>query len=292
LNADAVTISALGSIKSSSDEKAAGNAGSISIGTKTLAVKDGGSVLTVCMGEESGNAGNIALDATASVSIIGHKVDGTTDYPSSISSSSSGAGHGGTVTLTTPTLSITNRGIISARGASTGPAGSLKINVSGNITMDGGFIQTEAAKSDGGNITIDPKLINMRNSGITTSVNGGVGDGGNITIAAGTILLDHSKLKADAIGGNGGNINITADVFLRDPQSVVTATSRLGLAGTIGINAPLVDLSGNLVSLPETMPGEDDLTPRQCAIADESSSSFAMGTATLQTRPGRNLVTY
>ena len=134
--------------------------------------------------------------------------------------------------------------------------------------------------------------MDLRNSSITTSVNGGTGNGGNISIVAGTLLLDHSKIIAKAVGGNGGNISINADVFLYDPLSLVSASSQLGLPGRIGINAPLVDLSGNLVTLPEGILGANELTPRQCTNTGETSSSFVVDTAKQQSQPDRNLLTY
>ena len=73
------------------------------------------------------------------------------------------------------------------------------------------------------------------------------GDGGNITIEAGFIIAppnENSDITADAFGGTGGNIEITTQRNLgiepreqTTDQSDITASSELGLDGTITLNA-------------------------------------------------------
>ncbi|MFA7061025.1 MAG: filamentous hemagglutinin N-terminal domain-containing protein [Pedobacter sp.] len=263
-----------------------GGGGTISVDAGKISVSDGGVISAAALKGSSGKGGDIVVKASVLLSITGGK------NTTGIFSDSSGSGLAGSVSITTPSLTITDSGKISAESTSTGKAGDLVINVSDKISMNGGSITTATTNADGGNITIDPVMMDLRNSSITTSVNGGTGNGGNISIAAGTLLLDHSKIIAKAVGGNGGNISINADVFLYDPLSLVSASSQLGLPGRIGINAPLVDLSGNLVTLPEGILGANELTPRQCTTAGETSSSFVVDTVKLQSQPDRNLLAY
>jgi len=267
-----------------------GNAGTITIETNTLRIMNEGQIGTGVHKGSQGQGGHIFVNANESVVISGHET--STGYISGIFTDSSSSGNAGSISLNTKSLSITDGGRISAKSSSTGKAGDLLINVTDKIFMDSGSITTATTNADGGNITIDPAMMDLRNSSITTSVNGGSGNGGNISIAAGTFLLDHSKIIAQAVGGNGGNISINADVFLYDPASLVSASSQLGLPGRVGINAPLVDLSGNLVTLPEGMLGRNELTPRQCITTGESSSSFVVNPVKLQSQPDRNLIVY
>ena len=117
---------------------------------------------------------------------------------------------------------------------------------------NGAAISTEAATStaSGGNITLHVRdFLYLVSSEITTSVKGETGNGGNIAIDPQLMILDHSSIIAQAIEGHGGNITITAGLFIPSSDSVVSATSQLGISGTVEINGPRVDVNGALVVL-------------------------------------------
>jgi large exoprotein involved in heme utilization and adhesion len=63
------------------------------------------------------------------------------------------------------------------------------------------------------------------------------------------LVLDHSQIIAQAVLGHGGAITIVADEFLPSADSLVSATSSLGISGTVEIIGPRVDLNGSLVVL-------------------------------------------
>jgi large exoprotein involved in heme utilization and adhesion len=86
-------------------------------------------------------------------------------------------------------------------------------------------------------------------SKITTSVKGETGNGGNITIDPQFVVLNQSSIIAQAIEGHGGNITISANQFLQSADSIGSASSALGISGTIEIVGPRVDLNGALVEL-------------------------------------------
>ena len=256
-----------------------GNGGSVDIQASNFTMSGS----TIMAGAYStGNAGAISIKASNFMTLNGSRVMSGTD----------GAGTGGLISLTTPSLNMTDHGAMSAESHSTGKAGDLVLKVSSTIQLDDSAITTAATNAAGGNIAIDPVMMYLRNSSITTSVNGGAGNGGNIAIAAGTLLLKNSTIIAKAVGGNGGNISLNSDVFIFDPTSIVSASSQLGLAGVVGITAPLVDLSGNMASLPEGLLNENDLAPRQCVGTDDTSSSFVIGEPKLSSKPDRYLPSY
>jgi hypothetical protein len=115
-------------------------------------------------------------------------------------------------------------------------------------------VTTQAALADGGNINIQAgNLVQLVNSSITTSVGTGAGNGGNITIDPQFFIVDQGRIVANAFGGRGGNINITAGVFLVSPDSVIDASSALGVNGTVSIQSPVQNLSGTLSPLPSTL---------------------------------------
>ena len=87
------------------------------------------------------------------------------------------------------------------------------------------------------------------------------------------VVLNRSNIIAKAEGGDGGRIVIISDVFLSTPDSIVSASSRLGIDGTVEIFSPMVDVSSGLVSLPESFLKADDLLPKRCAEKDEDEAS-------------------
>jgi hypothetical protein len=63
-------------------------------------------------------------------------------------------------------------------------------------------------------------------------------------------------------------VRITADVLLTSPErpeSEITATSALGLQGTVAIQAPVTTLSGTLAPLSQTFVSAAALLPARCA---------------------------
>ena len=72
----------------------------------------------------------------------------------------------------------------------------------------------------------------MINSDIKASVGGGpLTVGGNISIDPEYVILKNSNILANAFQGKGGNIQIFAGTFLADPNSVISASSSLGSMG-------------------------------------------------------------
>ena len=78
-------------------------------------------------------------------------------------------------------------------------------------------------------------------------------------------MLNHSDIIAQAVEGHGGNITINAGVYIASADSIVSATSQLGISGTVTINGPLVDLNGTLVVLSSELRSAVALTRDSCA---------------------------
>ena len=94
---------------------------------------------------------------------------------------------------------------------------------------------------------------------------GETGNGGNITIDPQAVVLDHSSIIAQAIEGHGGNITINADEFLASADSVVSATSALGISGTVELIGPRVDLNGVFVVLSTELRSAAQVLRSSCA---------------------------
>ena len=150
------------------------------------------------------------------------------------------------------TIALTGIGPqITASSAGTGNAGSIAVSAAGLTFADGASISTEAASANGGNIVLKVGgLFYLLDSKVTTSVDGAKGNGGNIAIDPQFVVLNSSQIIAQAVGGNGGNISIVAGEYLVSDNSLVSASSQLGISGTIEIQGPQVELNKSLVTLP------------------------------------------
>ena len=204
----------------------------------------------------------------------------TVEGGAQIASSTAGPGKGGDVdVIVASDIVLPDRGPqITARSTGSGDAGSITVSAGRLLMHNGAAISTEAATStaSGGNITLHVRdFLYLVSSEISTSVKGETGNGGNIAIDPQLMILDHSSIIAQAIEGHGGNITITAGLFIPSSDSVVSATSQLGISGTVEINGPRVDVNGALVVLSSELRGRATVLREACgARSDRPISSL------------------
>jgi hypothetical protein len=186
------------------------------------------------------------------------------------------SGDGGAIRIAAPRVAVMDGGRITARSGGTGLAGNVVIEAGERLDVQDGTITTEAPAADGGRVTLRVgDRIDLLRARITTSVAGEAGNGGDIDIDPRFMVLDRSVIQANAVGGNGGNIDITVGNLIRTPDSVIEATSTLGIDGTISVSAPDEDLSRGLVALPAVYLDASGLLREGCAARrDVDTSSF------------------
>jgi large exoprotein involved in heme utilization and adhesion len=191
-----------------------------------------------------------------------------------------GSGAGGDITLQAREIQLSNGGSVSAESTGAGDAGSIDVEAKDTFLSRDSSVTTEAKEADGGNIKLDaPYIVHLIDSEITASVGGGPETvGGNITMDPEYVVLSGSDIIANAYEGKGGNIRITAETFMADPESVVSASSELGIDGTVDIRSPIIDLSGFIAPLPEEFLGAADLLRQLCAarMQEGKYSSFVV----------------
>lgn len=259
-----------------------GDAGAVSVKIGELRLTSGGQIRSFSGGYDQSNnnqlvvgrgaAGSVTVVATGSVTISGTTASG---FPSALLAETRGEGAGGSVTLNARDLTLSDRATISSSSLGTGLAGDVRITLGDSLTMRNASIATQAITSDGGNIEIRvPRLIDMLDSRITTSVQSGVGGGGNIFIDPQFLVLQRSQIIANAFGGPGGNIDIIAGQLIADPFSVIEASSELGIDGSVNIDAPNPDVGSNLVVLPENFLDAARLLQPNCGAARAGLSSL------------------
>lgn len=265
VNAGVLNILANGVILSSTIVGAQGNGGDVVVNARRLTIDGTGatsgpdffptgiSAETCC----SGHAGRIMVNAD-SLSILNGGV---------ISSGTAGSGNGGDVRVNADTISLSGPGPqITALSTGSGNAGSLEVAAGRLSLFDGASISTAAATANGGNIRLSVgDLLYLRGSSITTSVGGAFGNGGNIAIDPQVVVLDKSQIIAQAVRGHGGDIAINAKEFIASPDSLVSASSQLGISGTVEIIGPRVDLNGSLVVLASELRHAAEVLRNSCA---------------------------
>jgi filamentous hemagglutinin family protein len=278
-------------------------AGGAQVTSGTAGAGDGGTVLVTAQGwlrlsdpdtgitasaasTASGNAGSVIVSADSL----------TVQGGAQIASSTAGPGKGGDVNITVASdIVLPDPGPqITAQSTGSGDAGSITLSAARLLMNDRAAILTEAATStaNGGNITLHLRdFLYLVSSEISTSVKGETGNGGNIAIDPQLVILNHSSIIAEAIEGHGGDITITAGQFIPSTDSIVSATSELGISGTIVINGPRVDVNGALVVLSTQLRGRTELLREACAArADRPISSLVeAGRGGLPTDPEATL---
>jgi filamentous hemagglutinin family protein len=259
-----------------------GSGGNIEVTSGNLQINNGALVDSSTTG--SGRAGNISLTAPWITMANGGNIWARTR----------GSGTGGSIQLFGNQIQLINGASISAKSWGTGNAGDIGINAGDTLLMKNSSITTEATYADGGNIHIKAgHMVELIDSKITASVGGGPQTtGGNITIDPQFVILNDSQIIANAYQGKGGNIDIIADVFLASPDSIVDASSTLGIDGTVDIRAPITNISGTLAPMQGNFLSTEALLRDRCIarIRGERISSFVVsGRDGLPIRPGNVL---
>lgn len=191
------------------------------------------------------------------------------------------SGDAGNIEIRTPQLSLTGPVSINVQNTGSGDGGQASIFADSAVLRGGSQIRALTLNGEGGdvNLQLRESLVLRENSQINAE-SGGTGNGGNITVVAPIIVaLENSDIIANAIQGMGGNINITSQGILgtasRDrltPESDITASSELGINGTVEINTPQTSPSASAIALPTTPLNSTQQVARSCT--DSVSNHF------------------
>ena len=280
LTADSVVISADGQIFSRSFAQ---KSGQVSITADSLTLDDG-SIDTSTSSEIGGRGGDVVLNGGTVRMTNGASINSQSGSEGDQGRFSTG--RAGDIIMNVTSLTLANQSKITSSSLGTEPnagdAGNITIQSGSTVQLNDSSITTEARQSSGGQITINaPEMIRLTNSEVSTSVKGvsGDSDGGNISIDPQFVILQNSQMIAQANAGAGGAIDIIAtSAFIRDPASIVDASSTLGISGTINIQSPLQNVGGELAALSQEFSSAAALLAQQCAAraADGKFSTFVV----------------
>jgi hypothetical protein len=268
----------------SSETTTPGKGGNIDIGAHDATLLSGASMSAMSeLSELAGTAGNVHVSTSGQFH---------TDNASLLTSSQQSAG--GDILVQADNMELVNNTHISAKSSGQGDAGSIYLSGQQSFFMDTSRITTEAKQADGGNIKVAAHdMIHLVDSEITASVGGGdQTTGGNISIDPQYVILKNSRITANAFEGKGGNIDIVSDVFLADPGSIIDASSSLGIDGQVDIRAPITHVSSLVSPLSKDFRSVVALLRKPCMARvhkGEYSSFMIKGRDSLPVEPGKFL---
>jgi filamentous hemagglutinin family protein len=247
--------------------------GDINISVRKLVVRDGAQIVNSTFSD--GAVGNLTIDASESVELIGGFTSNKDYFPSSLTSNTGAVGKAGNLTINTSRLLVKDGASISASSfgfsnknspfvSATGEGGNLTVNASNSVEVIGSSAELPSSlfaitqgSGNAGKLNISTKKLIMRekaeisvSSGSSRQIN--FGNAGQLNIKADSVLLDdRSKITSETDSANGGNINLQLkDLLLMRRNSQISTNagkSQLGGdGGNIKINIP----NGFIVAIP------------------------------------------
>jgi len=235
-----------------------GDAGSLTVNTRKLLIRDGGGVSTSTLAR--GKAGNLFINASDSIEVSGTASGFMISVPSFLASSASivneriqklymlppvPSGASGSLTIKTPRLSVTDGGLVNVRNDGPGNAGTVKIDANSiNLDYQGG-ITASTASGTGGNIFLNILgQLNLDHNSIISATAGGQGTGGNITIDPQTTTISNgSGITVNSTGtGNAGQLKISSNNLTLNNDGFLSANTNGDEGGNIFLNAQNVQL--------------------------------------------------
>ncbi len=254
--------------------KDAGQGGTVLLETDTLSLSDKGKIdsESLSMETDSGTAGDIRITAK----------DVSLREQSVMTANTQGPGSAGSIIIDTDRLVLNSESAISSASTSEnagGDAGTINVRAADAVSLSHSKITTQAEDAGKGQIDIQTgNELYLFDSEISTSIKKGENDAGNITLTQGFLILNRSDVVANAYQGRGGNISIKAEeAFIRSSDSKVDASSRLGIDGTVYVEAPDENVSGSLTLLPKDFTDAARWLGTPCALrTDRGMSRFVI----------------
>jgi filamentous hemagglutinin family protein len=224
---------------------AVGKGGDIRISTPTLRVTNGGTITATSNG--TGDAGSIDINASESVLFDGVASFANIGQRDRISRAAVIAGkdivgNGGSLIITTPSLTLTNGAQLTAQTDGAGNAGNIELNVQNLLSLDGtgtGILAntSDGSTGNGGSIIIDPDLVEVRDGARIAVDSQGTGTAGDVFLQAGSLVLDNNGLiSAETLSNTGGNITLRVDdvIAMRRNSRISTSAGTAGAGGDGG----------------------------------------------------------
>lgn len=233
-----------------SNELAIGNAGSLTIETGRLVVRDGAQVSTDTSG--AGRAGDLRVRAT-DIELAGRTPDNLAASGLSAQTNEGAIGDSGNLIIETERLVVLGGAQVSNAGRGSGQQGTLTIDASDSILLSGTvpiqrfdntsgvFVSAEpGATGNAGQLNINTEILTVEDGARISADNFGSGEvGGNATLNVRQLTIQNGgQVKAGSYGtGAGGilNVNASESVEITSNGTLFTQAEAAGDAGDLNI---------------------------------------------------------
>ncbi|MEH2091314.1 S-layer family protein [Nostoc sp.] len=234
------------------------NAGSVQIRGRHIQFTDGSLVLARNFGNLSG--GDIRLQATEAIDLIGRTADGT--IPSGVRTEAVGIAASGNISVITPRLTLQQGGGLNSISVGVAPSGNIHVDATA-IELSGlspinpkvSILSTSGyASGNAGDISVNANSLLVSNGASVISATFGSGSSGKVTIRT-----NHTTVMGEGPAGLYSNISSitfatgnaktltldTAKLEILDGGAVGTTTFFAGNGGDLSINATeSIEISG------------------------------------------------
>lgn len=282
----------------SSDTSSLGNAGDVTVKANRLTLEDNATISSKSTGmNSSGKTGAVDVEVKNALILKNSKIsmesaavvdaEGKKFEPSPIY-------------VTANDISLSNSSI-TTESTGNGMSGAITLKFS-TLYADHSFIETTAESNNGGAISLSSDfLMNLKNSGLFTTVHNDKGNGGDINVNVGLLVMDTAAIQANAESGNGGNISLKIDALIPSSNTLIKggrqqvwqpnqlgfnliqAASASGVNGNVNSSAPQMNLSGVLANIGNNN-FDNHLVNQDYCAANKSSSLSKKGKGGLPLR--------
>jgi large exoprotein involved in heme utilization and adhesion len=224
----------------------AGDAGDILLEGTNMSFRNGAQVGASAREGSTGKGGNISVNATGTVAIGGKSRAGN---PSGFFSSTYGKGDGGNIKVSASNFSFEEGGEIRAMTTGAGHGGKITVKADELRANGGNILTVTLGSGDAGDIRLSGTNLSFT-SGSQVDASAwkySRGNGGNVTVnAGGSVSIAGKDSAGNESGffsgtksvGDGGNISVTTgNLSIKDGGTISAESSRSGNAGAINIHA-------------------------------------------------------
>ncbi|MBD2174787.1 S-layer family protein [Anabaena cylindrica FACHB-170] len=243
------------------DSVSSGDAGMITINTGELTAQNGGRISADTF--SAGQGGDLMINATDKVELIGTAVNGVASGLFTRSGSSA-TGNAGSLTIVTGNLLVKDGAQVSVSTFGTAQGGNLFVQAAEGIKLigvsrrniaSGLFAQANRyATGDAGSLKIDTSTLVVRDGAQVSASTFGAGKGGDLFVQASDIKLIGTAADASFSSGlftvatanstgSAGKLTVNADLLdVQQGGGIAVQSSGKGSAGNLNINARRIRL--------------------------------------------------
>ncbi|MEQ9000074.1 MAG: filamentous hemagglutinin N-terminal domain-containing protein [Coleofasciculus sp. B1-GNL1-01] len=273
-----------------SAEMSSADAGDINLNTRRLTIiQDPETTFPFGVGvgsntdpSNSGNAGNVTINATESVEIIGNQPGAFNPNPvelaqiplqgdTGISTSALGSGNSGNLTINTGRLSIRDGGGITTF-VNRGEGGDLTVNATDIVLQGEGGIGTGTLGEDAGDLTLTAENVSLSDGVLISTSTGRYGNAGDLTLDVRHLSIRNGAgvLGNTGADGNGGQLTIKNAELIE----VIGRSADGSFASSIATDLFSPNESGNAGDIDIT---SQDLIVRQGGEITSATRGFGEG---------------